>query len=199
MDDHLELYCVKYDAPDGFPLSTDPGPPNRGLNFFAGGPLTASSSASQLIDETADAVLIDAGSVTFALSGYLGGFREQQDNAVLSATFLNVSNTVLGMASIGPVTAEDRMNLTGMILRSTSGAVPIGTRMINVNLQMTRLDFDYDDGYADNLSLVFHSVPEPSSIAFLGSGAGSLLRVAAQKAKRDGNGTRNLFSRNEKG
>ena len=163
---------VIYGAPGGFPAAASPGPPDRGLNFFAGGPTNAGSTASQTIDTTADAAQIDAGQITFDLSGYLGGFSDQGDNAVLSATFLSASNLLLGSASIGPVTPDDRRDITGMLLRSTSGAVPVGTRSVNVNLQMTRLDFMYNDGYADNLSLIFHVVPEPPSLSLVAALAG---------------------------
>src|SRR5712691_6106613 len=145
--------AVQYGAPSGFPSLTDPGPSNRGANFFAGGPNNASSSASQLISIASAAPQIDAGAVTFALAGFLGGFQDQGDNAVLSVTFEN-GDLVLGTAQLGPVTAADRGNATGLLARSTSGAVPVGTRQLLVTLQMTRAPiFFYNDGYADNLSL----------------------------------------------
>lgn len=167
---------VQYGAPGGYPSATDPGPANRGANFFAGGPNNASSSASQTINESADAAAIDRGGVSFDLAGYLGGYINQRDNAVLTVTFLSGSNATLGSASIGPVTVGDRSSATGLLLRTTSGLVPVGTRSIGVTLQMTRLDGDYNDGYADNLSLILHSsaVPEPSSLVTLALGALSL-------------------------
>ncbi len=138
---------------NGLPSFTDPGPSDRGANFFAGGPNNASSSGSQLINVASAAHQIDVGAVTFALSGFLGGFADQGDNAVLSITFKN-GDQVLGSAQIGPVTAADRGNATGLLARSTSGAVPVGTREILVVLQMTRAPvFFYNDGYADNLIL----------------------------------------------
>ena len=145
--------AVQYGAASGFPSLTDPGPSNRGANFFAGGPNNASSSASQLISVASAARQIDSGAVTFALAGFLGGFQDQGDNAVLSVTFKN-GDLVLGTAQIGPVTAADRGNATGLLARSTSDAVPVGTRQLLVTLQMTRAPiFSYNDGYADNLSL----------------------------------------------
>src|SRR5712692_8263284 len=160
---------------NGLPSFTDPGPSDRGANFFAGGPNNASSSGSQLINVASAAHQIDVGAVTFTLSGFLGGFADQGDNAVLSITFKN-GDQVLGSAQIGPVTAADRGNATGLLARSTSGAVPVGTREILVVLQMTRAPvFFYNDGYADNLNLTLTDIFGRNLIANgdAESGAGS--------------------------
>jgi hypothetical protein len=145
---------IKYSTGAGFPTPTDPGPPNRGENFFGGGPDSASSSATQSINVSSSATAIDAGKVAYGLSGYLGGFGSQEDNAVLTITFNSATNAALGTASIGPVTATDRNNATGLLPRATSGIVPAGTRQIDVLLQMTRTGGNSNDGYADNLALV---------------------------------------------
>lgn len=154
------LTVVAYDTPDPdglppFPTSTGPGPDDRGANFFAGGPDNGSSSASQVVSVAAAASLIDAGAVRYDLSGYLGGWTDQEDSAVLRIAFKQGS-TVLGWAEIGPVTAADRANETGLLGRSTSGLVPTGTRQIVVTLVMTKQEGvgAYNDGYADSLSLV---------------------------------------------
>jgi len=148
---------VVYGAPGGFPTATDPGPSDRGRNFFAGGPNNASSSASQIIDVSDGAAAIDAGAVTVTLSGFLGGFANQNDNAVLTPTFKNSNGVSLGSSSIGPVTAANRANATGLLSRSSNGAVPAGTREIAVVLQMTRTAGAYNDGFAGNLSLTLTS------------------------------------------
>ena len=151
-----DFTVVQYGASGGFPSPTDPGPSDRGLNFFAGGPSNAGSSASQVIQvASSDFAPIDAGAAYFHLSGYLGGYSSQGDNAVLSVNFRDGSGTSLGASSIGPVSPADRDNATGLLFRTTSGNVPVGTRMVTVNLQMTRLDGSYNDGYADDLSLIF--------------------------------------------
>ncbi len=89
----------------------------------------------------------------------MGGFLTDGDNATLSITFKSALGSPLGTASIGPVSAADRGNVTGLLPRSTSGNVPTGTRQIDVLLQMTRTDGASNDGYADNLSLVFTTAP----------------------------------------
>lgn len=150
---------VEYGAPGGFPSSSDPGPPDRGQIFFAGGENNESSSASKAIDVSTEASQIDAGNVAFELSGYLGGFAHQPDNAKLTATFRDASNAGLGSATIGPVTPADRTNAKGLLQRETEGSIPAATRKIEVQIQMTRLEGSYNDGYADNLSLLLTESP----------------------------------------
>ncbi len=186
--------AVQYGTPL-FPSTSSPGPSNRGSNLFAGGPNNSSSSASQLIDISAGSAVIDGVGAMFDLSGFFGGWLFQNDNAVLKASFLNASNTVLNMASIGNVRSGDRGSQTGLLERSTSGIVPTGTRKIKVDLQMNRVGSlfnSYNDGYADNLSLKLTAnptpVPEPASVlgllavGTLGAGSTALKRKHQQKA-----------------
>jgi hypothetical protein len=98
---------------------------------------------------------IDASHVTYLLSGWLGGWTSQDDNATLTVTFQNASGAALGTGSIGPVMAADRASATGLVQQSSSGAVPSGTRTVLVVLSMARTSGSANDGYADDLSLVF--------------------------------------------
>jgi serine/threonine protein kinase len=172
----LGFTVLQYGTPN-FPQSTDPGPADRGSNFFAGGPSAvngqsvnnARTTASQDIDVSSVAVLLDAGTVSYTLSGYLGGYTlpgprvqgTQEDNAACLLEFLSTTNTVLGQYQIGPVTAADRGYRTGLLERQVSGTVPAGTRHIRVTLIMTKqgggVSNDYNDGYADDVSLILQS------------------------------------------
>ena len=165
---------TQYGASGGFASITDPGPVYRGLNFFSGGDSNTSSSATQQIDISNASTLVDSGDITFELSAYLGGFSNHRDNAILNVSFLDVSNGSLGNASIGPITNSDRNNLTALMLSSTTGFIPTGTRFIDVSLTMTRLDGSYNDGYADNLSLAIRPVPVPPAALLMISGLGTL-------------------------
>ena len=60
----------------------------------------------------------------------------------------------LEQATIGPVSASDRKNQTGLLPRSTSGTVPSGARFALVTLQTNLAAGSLSDGYADELSLV---------------------------------------------
>jgi hypothetical protein len=90
--------------------------------------------------------------------------------------------TTVGSASIGPVTNVDRSELSGLLFESTDGLVPVGTRSIDLTLLLSRVDGTYNDGYADNLSLVLTAgeisvpttVPEPGTYALLLGGFGLL-------------------------
>ena len=149
---------VRYGAPTGFPTSTDPGPTNRGIFFFEGG-TAAASSGSQVIDLSGCSSQIDGGAQQFNLSGFLGGFQNQEDSARAIITFKNDAGSPIGTAAIGPVTATERANVTGLIERRSTGSVPVGTRTVEVVLQMTRVAGTNNDGYADNLSFMLSSPP----------------------------------------
>jgi hypothetical protein len=150
-----DIDVVPYGSSVGVPKATDPGPSNRGKNMFTGGPDTASTSASQNIDISTISADVAGGNVSYTLSGYLGGFSSQTDNAVLSVQFEDNAGKVLASAQIGPVTASDRNDASGLLQRTTTGKVPVGTVKVTAVLRMTRDDGEYNDGYADNLSVVF--------------------------------------------
>jgi hypothetical protein len=183
-----------------FPTATSPGPTVRGANFFAGGQGNLTSTATQLITLSPDFSVIDAGDATFDLSGFFGGYREQGDRASLTATFQNSGSTSLGNFTVGPVTAAERIaafgspnpgsnQATGLLSRTASGVVPTGTRNILLTLSMLRSDPTYNDGYADNLSLVLNnntpvtSVPEPSAVPGLLVGSALVVGVIKKRKK----------------
>ncbi len=144
----------KYDGGSGDLSPTSPGPSDRGANYFYGGPNNVSSSATQVDDVSAGASAIDAGTVSYTLSAYLGGLTNQRDNATLTVRFEDGAGHSLGRAKIGPVLVSDRGGVSKLLFRQTTGHVPVGTRRVRVVLQMTRLDGSDNDGLADDLSLV---------------------------------------------
>jgi predicted small lipoprotein YifL len=148
------LTAVQYGASGGFPSAASPGPKNRGKNMFQGGPGCPLSTATQVIDVSALAPVIDAGHAAYDLSGYLGGFSGQADSTTISADFENANGHSLGKTVIGPVTPAGRQNTTGLVARSRNGAVPIGTRSVRVTITATRTDGSYNDGSADSLAFV---------------------------------------------
>jgi hypothetical protein len=148
-----QFTVVQYGASGGFPDKTSVGPTDRGNNFFAGGNI-AKSTASQTIDLSTAGATIDAGGVTFVLSGWLGGFNNQDDSATVSVTFVSESGAVLRSAAIGPLKAADRKDVTGFFQRKATGVVPAHARSARIVITATRFAGEYNDSYSDDISLV---------------------------------------------
>jgi len=91
------------------------------------------------------------------LSGFLGGFHNQNDTATLTATFKDANGRSLGTSKIGPVTARDRKSITGLLPRHATGSIPPSTHTVVLELSMKRVEPYYNDGYADNLTLVLNT------------------------------------------
>lgn len=143
-----------YNAGGGYPGPADPGPPNRGENFFFGGG-SAASSMNQMISLASNAAQIDAGTLPYTLSAYLGGYAGDQDAAKVTLQFLNQGGAAVGSAvTLGPVTPADRASVTGLFLRTAANNVPAGARSARVTVDFTRGNGDSNDGYADEISLV---------------------------------------------
>lgn len=132
-------------------------PDNRGRSLF--GAYFGTSAAFQTIDLTLIKDRIDSGGVGYQLSGYFGGFEDSNDSGKDALLFLDANGRDLGSAVVGPVTAADRGNKTGLLKRAGDGAVPAGTRQIRVTLTLV-FTGDVTSGmyaYADNISLVLTS------------------------------------------
>ncbi|BBH18458.1 hypothetical protein Back2_27450 [Nocardioides baekrokdamisoli] len=153
---------VCYGTAGGFPTSTTPGAPSRGNTFFAGGG-TGNATMEQSVDVSSAATAIDAGGVTYNLSGWLGGWSSQNDTAGVQATFLNASGTSVGTAQLAAVTASDRGNTTEFLQRTATAAVPAGTRTVRVDVNYVWSGGSTTDGYVDNLSLTLSTtVTQPT-------------------------------------
>ncbi len=160
-------------------LPTQPGPVDRGTQMFAG--LGQYAVGSQ----TLDFGVATAQNSSYSLSGWLGGWTDQGDNALFYVQFLDAANNEIGNAAIGPVTPQDRGNQTGLYYRESVGIMPAGTSKLSFWLSMERLASSDNDGYADNLSFIARQtaspVPEPgmASMFLLGLGmlAGALRRT----------------------
>lgn len=145
---------TQYGASGGFPELTDPGPTDRGKNFFNGGPDNPKSSATQTDRIVGLDSEIDGHQLAFDFSAYIGGYSNQNDHCTITAVFESKSGKALGSAKLGPVMAADRQDKTGLFARSTTGAVPAGTRAVSITMTIVRTDGAFNDGCADNLSLV---------------------------------------------
>ncbi|MQR02147.1 hypothetical protein GEV47_15835 [Glaciimonas sp. GS1] len=143
-----------------------PSSPAAGNAFIADGPY-GDSALMQNINVSSAASTIDTGSVTYSLSGWLGGYTVYAGQAVVTATFLDASGNILGSpGELGGVGASARGSVNAFIAKSTAGTVPVGTRSIAVQLQFINTSGSYNVGYADNLSLTLSTpVTAPALVA----------------------------------
>lgn len=97
---------------------------------------------------------IKAGKAQFSLSAWLGGFGSQNDSGFVEVDWKNGSGSLVGTSAIlGPVTAAQRNDVTGLLLQATGGTVPRGARKAFVQLSLFPTTGAYNDGFADNLIL----------------------------------------------
>jgi len=89
-----------------------------------------------------------------AASADLGGYGSQADQATVTATFLDKNGHKVKPFKVGPVTSAARTNETALLLRTATCKIPAATRKIKVVITLTRLAGSYNDGYADNVSLL---------------------------------------------
>jgi hypothetical protein len=154
-------------------LPTEPGPFDRGAGMFTG--LGQYAAGYQTLDFGAATTQ----NIAYSLTGWLGGWRSQDDNALFYVQFLDDLGNEIGNAAIGPVTAQDRGNQTGLQYREKDGLLPAGTRKLSFWLSMERLESNDNDGYADNLSFVLQAppdndVPEPGTASIVLASLGLL-------------------------
>ena len=147
---------ICYGSSGGYPAASSPGPTNRGTAFFDGGP-SASSSMTQSVSVAADSSQIVTGTLPYHLSGWLGGYSSQNDQASVTATFLNSAGTSLGTAMLGPVTATQRSNTTELLQQTATGTVPVGTITVKFTVTFTRHSGTDCDGYVDDITMTFGS------------------------------------------
>jgi hypothetical protein len=112
------------------------------------------TSIEQIVDVSAAAEAIDKGQVAFSLSGWLGGWRDRPEHAVLTAIFLHDERRAAGAPVVvdgaGP---EARHQKTALLKRAAQGTVPPGTRRIAVSVDFPSGMSSFQNAFADNLSL----------------------------------------------
>ena len=167
-----------------------------GLNFFAGGPATELDGMSQVVGLSGIASEIDTGLVQVTVSGFLGGFGSEDDDAFLNA-YPRDTNAVQLLPVEAPLVSRfDRNDQTALLARSATGALPPGTRSILVRVLFRRQAGTYLDGYADNLSLTLSGGPNPppSSPGSGGGpgGGGAQVDKTAAKVSLSGGGAQRI-------
>lgn len=156
------MTVVQYGS-KGFVNPTDPGPSNRGRQFFSGG-RTASGAISQTIDLSNLATQIDAGNAKYDLSAWMGGFGKEQDSARVSVRFENPNSSGGEEVTMNGLNATERQQITGLFAISSNGLVPRGARRAVVTVSAQRQLGVVADGYVDNVSLKLMPVTNKGSI-----------------------------------
>ena len=125
-----------------------------GSTFFAGGP-EAHATAQQTVRLVRIAPEIDRGRGTAGLTALLGGYRLDPDHGVVEARFLGPAGRLLGSVALATPTAAERANVTGLLARAQTAALPRLTRAVEVTMRADRPPGEprYDDAYFDNVAL----------------------------------------------
>ncbi|MFF4897909.1 hypothetical protein [Streptomyces sp. NPDC001068] len=104
--------------------------------------------------QTIDVGPLDTGGRSFTLTGAVGGYTTQADYATVTAAFQDTGGTTLGTATLDPVDATQRGNVTGLVPEAAVGTVPARTARILVTVASTGVSAGYGiDGRVDNLNL----------------------------------------------
>jgi hypothetical protein len=193
------LTAVDYEVP----AFLDPAESDRiggGRAFFAGGPSTALSTAAQAVDIGSFSGSVDDRRVTAHLEAQMASYLDQADSGTVQATFLDGLLAPLGSLTLGPYHGSDPL-YSSFAFQQADGAVPPGTRFIQVMLIARREAGDYNDAYFDNLALVLNrtatgvgdvngdgSVDVRDVVMALRATVGLLTLTAAQAAQADLNG-----------
>ncbi|WP_243062026.1 hypothetical protein [Humibacter sp. RRB41] len=138
-------------------------PGATGSTFYGGrsandkAPTGTVTTASQTIKLDS---LGDVAGKTFELTGSLGGYANQDDNTVITATWEDGSGNSVTDASgssavtkLGPVMAIDRGDVSSEVPRTAYGTVPAGAEQVVVTMTFTHGGAGNNDASADNLGL----------------------------------------------
>ncbi len=135
--------------------------------FFGDGPY-GDASMAQTVDLSSAAAQIDAGGVSYNLSGWLGGWGALSGDAKVSARFLGANGQTLATALLSGDTPAARASKNAFLAKAAGGAVPAGTRSAVISVDFTMDTSSFNQGYADNLSLTLST---PVSVAALAAPA----------------------------
>jgi hypothetical protein len=116
------------------------------------------SYMSQTINLDVYSINIDLNKVSFNFSVWTGGWQNQDDAATEWVTFYDSNNINTGNASIAPVFAADRMNISELLYRQVTGMIPINTRSVAVVIAMLSTTVS-NDAAVDDISFILHYIP----------------------------------------
>ena len=141
-----------------------PGPADRADNYFTGGE-ASTSVAEQRYNLFPLQGAVDAGSLSFELSGWLGSAPGEFDGARLSVTFLDAALDEIDTFSIDSATRGIAPG--GLTHEEMTDVIPFGAREAVLELTFSRFESagsSYNDGAADELSFVIVPAPGPTAL-----------------------------------
>ncbi|TWT94012.1 hypothetical protein Pla108_37230 [Botrimarina colliarenosi] len=156
--------------------SNDPSAAFEGSNWLSGNRLVNGASSSsnpqtieQLIDISTEAALIDAGSASVDLSFQFSDSDQNDDSTVNISFFSDVAGTsplgaVLTSNVLEP-TAADGVADAPWALRELSGAIPVGTRSMSLELVIQRSAGSAGNTHFDDFRGSI--VPEPAATSLI--------------------------------
>jgi hypothetical protein len=104
-----------------------------------------------------DDFFINNQTLRFNFSAWIGGWRDHDDRASVSLTFLNKGMKKLNNSiTIGSVFARDRKNQTKLLFKSATGFVPNDTYFLKIYVEFIRTGGTVNDGYVDNIALILY-------------------------------------------
>jgi hypothetical protein len=114
----------------------------------------ADTAMEQVVDLRAAAAAIDAGRTRYALSAWLGGWRDRPEQATLTAVFLDERHHAAGNPVVlAGADARARGGITRLVRQGRQGTVPAGTRQIVLTVHFLSAMTSYGNAYADNIRL----------------------------------------------
>ncbi|WP_018342559.1 gliding motility-associated C-terminal domain-containing protein [Cytophaga aurantiaca] len=140
------------------PGSDNVRPPHGGT--FLMYPYRGVSTTSELyqdIDISANAAAIDAGTASYSFSGWRRGFKNtspfsaDMDRSQIIVEYRDASGTVLGSFDTGSAVFSSWTQSTD------TRFAPIGTRSIRIRLISVQVSGSENDGYYDDISLVYNA------------------------------------------
>lgn len=146
---------------------------DHGSNLFSAGPETGLGLASQVVDVSPAAAQIDAGKLRAILSGWLGSKAGDQDAARLKALFRDTVGEILGSVEVASTPTAGHEAHPWLEKHEAGGAVPSGTRSIEVVVELQRYTGIDNAGIADDLSLTIEEIQAQS--------AGMPVRIQVQR------------------
>jgi|GEM_PF-5401362 len=140
-----------------FSIPDEDRPRNAGKNYFAGAIEKGINTLTQSIPLDEAHVNAVKNGANFDFTAHLGGFEDHNDLITITIEWLDQHQSSLGVVKVKPVTPTERNNITRFIARSTKGTVPKATTQVRIKLSTTLNEGEWQDCYADNLSLTINN------------------------------------------